>query len=127
MTAPKWIESVVSEFGRAAGLRNLALNERGAAAVSFEDGSVLRLEYAFDSLAVVVTVPSRLDPSTARRLLTCAHPAAHHQFKLRAGWLQKTSSAVFATRLADREVTLPSLNAAFAELWRVAHEFGGVS
>jgi type III secretion system chaperone SycN len=127
MTAPKWIESVVEDFGRAAGLRNLALNDRGAAAVAFENGAKLRFEYAFDSLAVAVTVPSRLDPQSARRLLALANPAARHAFRLKAGWMQKSSSAVFAARLPGREVTLPSLNAVFATLWRVAQEFGGAA
>jgi type III secretion system chaperone SycN len=127
MTAPGWIESVVEEFGRAAGLRNLALNDRGAAAVVFENGARLCLEYAFDSLSVAMTVPSRLDPAVARRLLSFTHPAARHAFRLRAGWLQKSSAAVFATRLPGREVTLPTLNSVFAELWRTAREFGGAA
>jgi type III secretion system chaperone SycN len=127
MTAPKWIESVVLDFGRAAGLSNLAINERGAAAVVFENGVKLRLEYAYDSLVVAVTVPAHLNSSVARRLLAYANPAMRRTFRLRAGWLQKSSSAVFAARLADREVTLPSLNAVFAELWRIAQDFGGVA
>ena len=125
MTAPKWIESVVVEFGRAAGLKNFALNERGAAAVAFENGMKLRFEYAFDSMAIAVTVPSRLDPAVARRLLSYTHPAARHAFKLRTGWIQKSSVAAFVARLPGREVTLPSLNAVFAALWRIAQDFGG--
>ena len=127
MTAPKWIEAVVADFGRAAGLANLALNERGAASVAFENGTKLRFEYAFDSLAVVVTVPARMSPPVARHILSYTHPAARHPFRLRAGWLHGQSAAVFAARLADREVTLPSLNAVFAELWRIAQDFGGAA
>ena len=127
MTAPKWIESVVADFGHAAGLSSLALNERGAAAIAFEKGVKLRFEYAYDSLTVAVTVPAHLDAMVARRILSYAHPAARRAFRLRAGWMQRSSSAVFAARLADREVTLPSLNAVFAELWRVAQDFGGVA
>lgn len=125
MTAPGWIESVVSEFGRAAGLANLALNERGAAAVVFENGERLRFEYAFDSLTIAMTVPSQLDAAIARRLLSYTHPAACRAFRLRAGWLKKSSAAVFAARLPGREVTLPALNSLFAELWRIAQDFGG--
>ena len=58
MTAPTWIESVVREFGKAAGLAGLALNTRGAAAITFENGAALRLEYAFDSLVVALTLPA---------------------------------------------------------------------
>ena len=127
MTAPAWIEAVVREFGRAAGLAGLAFNERGAAAITFENGSALRLEYAFDSLVVALTVPVRLDPAAAARLLAYAHPEARYGFKLRAGYLAKGGRAVFAARLADREVTLPALNSVFSVLWRIGQEFGGVA
>ena len=127
MTAPTWIETVVREFGKAAGLSGLALNDRGAAAISFENGVALRLEYAFDSLVAALTLPARLDPATAARLLAYAHPEARYGFKLRAGYLSKGGRAVFAARLADREVTLPALNSVFSVLWRIGQEFGGAS
>ena len=127
MTAPTWIEAVVRQFGQAAGLSGLALNERGAAAISFENGAALRLEYAFDSLVVALTLPVRLDPATAARLLAYAHPEARYGFKLRAGFLAKSGRAVFAARLADREVTLPALNSVFSVLWRIGQEFGGAA
>lgn len=125
MTAPAWIEAVVSEFGKAAGLGTLALSERGAVALAFDNGMVLRLEYAFESLAIVLSTPVRMDPQTAARLLAYAHPGARPSFKLRVGYLAKSGAAVFAGRLADREVTLPALNSVFGTLWRIAHEFGG--
>jgi len=127
MTAPAWIDSAVGEFGRAAGLDSLSLGDRGSAALSFQNGLVLRFEYAFDSLYVAMTVPARLDASSAGRLLGYAHPDARFGFRLRAGYLAKSGRAVFAVRLADRDVTLPSLNAVFALLWRVALEFGGAA
>ena len=100
MMAPTWIEAVVREFGQAAGLSDLALNERGAAAIAFENGAALRLEYAFDSLAVALTLPMRLDPRSAAHLLACAHPEARYGFKLRTGYLAKGGRAVLAARLA---------------------------
>ncbi|MBR3220932.1 MAG: CesT family type III secretion system chaperone [Kiritimatiellae bacterium] len=127
MTAPAWIDSALGEFGRSAGLGSLSLGGRGVAALSFQNGLVLRFEHAFDSLYVSMTVPARLDASSAGRLLEYAHPNARFGFRLRSGYLAKTGRAVFAVRLADRDVTLPSLNAVFALLWRVALEFGGAS
>ena len=127
MTAPTWIEAVVREFGHAAGLSGLALNERGAAAITFENGAVLRLEYAFDSLVVALTLPVRLDPTAAARLLAYAHPEARYGFKLRSGYLANKRRAIFAARLADREVTLPVLNSIFSVLWRIGQEFGGAA
>ena len=127
MTVPTWIDSAVGAFGQSAGLGALSLGERGVAALSFQNGLVLRFEYAFDSLYVAMTVPSRMDASAAGRLLGYAHPNARFGFRLRAGYLAKAGRAVFAVRLADRDVTIPALNAAFALLWRVATEFGGAS
>lgn len=127
MTAPLWIESAVGEFGRAAGLGTLSPGDRGVAALSFQNGLVLRFEYAFDALHVAMTVPARLDASGAGRLLGYAHPSARFGIRIRTGYLAKSGRAVFAVRLADRDVTLPAINAAFALLWRVALEFGGAA
>ena len=127
MTVPTWIDSAVSAFGQSAGLDSLSLGDRGVAALSFQNGLALRFEYAFDALYVAMTVPARIDASSAGRLLGYAHPQARLGFRLRAGYLARAGRAVFAVRLADRDVTLPSLNAVFALLWRVALEFGGAA
>ncbi len=127
MTAPTWIDSAVGQFGRAAGLGELSLGEKGVVALKFQNGLVLRFEYAFDSLYVAMTVSARLDVSAARRLLAYSHPDARFGFRLRTGYLAKSGRAVFAVKLAGREVTLPSINAAFAMLWRVATEFEGAA
>ena len=127
MTAPAWIESAVGEFGRSAGLGSLSLGNGGVAALSFQNGLVLRFEYAFDALYVAMTVPVRFDAAGAARLLGYAHPQARLGFRVRTGYLAKAGRAVFAVRFADRDVTLPSINAAFALLWRIALEFGGAA
>ena len=127
MTVPTWIDSAVSAFGQSAGLGSLSLGDRGVAALSFQNGLVLRFEYAFDALHVAMTVPARLDASAAGRLLGYAHPSARFGLRIRTGYLAKSGRAVFAVSFADRDVTLPSVNAAFALLWRVALEFGGAA
>lgn len=121
MTAPVWMNAVIRDFGRAAGLSGLALNERGAAALRFETGVSLRLEYTGFELVMAVTVPS----ADVRRLLSQSNPRARHGFKVRAGILGRTGEGVMAVRIAERDVTLPRLNAAFAALWRLAGETGG--
>ena len=127
MMAPGWIAALVRDFGRAAGLSDFALNERGVAAVSFENGLSLRFEFAEEALTVAVTVSALLDPAQARVLLAYAHPDARLGFRLRTGYLARSGRAVFAVALAGRDVTLPSINAVFALLWRIALEFGGAS
>lgn len=126
MTAPDWIAAIVRDFGRAAGLADFALNDRGAAAASFENGVVLRFEYAMDALFVAVTVPATPDAAHARALLAYAHPDAQLGVRVRTGWLEGRGRALVAVRLAARDATLPAVNRAFDVLWRVAEEFGGV-
>ena len=123
MTAPVWMASVIGEFGRAAKIDGLALNAGGAAAPRFETGASLRLEYTGSELVMAMTVPS----AGLKRLLSLSHPRARYGFRIRTGVLPKSGEAVMAIRLAEREVTLPRLNAAFDVLWRVAGETGGSS
>lgn len=124
--APVWLDDVIREFGRSAGLSDFALNERGAAAVTFETGAQLRFEYAFESLVVALSIPyPDANPVAARRLLAVAHPGARAPFKLRAGLLAKTGRALLVARFPEREATLPAVNAAFAALWRIAEDLAG--
>ena len=127
MTAPNWIEAAVRDFGRGAGLANFALNERGVAAVRFENGISLRFEYALGELVVAMTVSAANTAETARRILTCSHSDARYGAKVRTGYLAKSGCAVFAVRLASGDVTLPVLDSAFGALWRVATEAGGAA
>ena len=124
--APVWLDDIVREFGRSAGLSDFALNDRGAAAVTFETGAQLRFEYAFESLVVALSFPYPVsDPAAARRLLAAAHPGARPGFKLRAGLLEKSGRAILAARFPEREATLPAVNAAFSALWRRAEDLAG--
>ena len=123
MTAPVWMNAVIGDFGRAAGIGSLALNERGAAALKFENGATLRLEYTGAELVVAMTVPS----GDVKRLLSLSHPKARFGLRVRTGVMPKTREAVMAVRLAERDVTLPRVNAAFDLLWRLAGEIGGAA
>lgn len=123
MTTPVWMSAVIADFGRAAGLDGLVLNERGAAVLRFETGVSLRLEYTGGELVMAVTMPS----ADVKRLLSQSNPKARHGFKVRTGILHRSGESIIATRLAERDVTLPRLNAAFGVLWRIAGEIGGAS
>ena len=126
MTAPAWIATLVGDFGKGAGLPGLELNANDTAAISFENGSTLRFEYAAGMLVVEMAVPAMLDVGRAEALLAYAHPDARLGFRVRAGYLARRGAAVFAIRLNERDVTLPMVNQAFSVLWRIAQEFGGV-
>ena len=123
MTVPVWMASVIGEFGRAAKIDGLSLNAGGAAALRFETGCSLRLEYTGSELVMAMTSPS----ADVKRLLSISHPRARYGFRMRAGIMPKSGDAVVAIRLAERDVTLPRLNAAFNTLWRVIGDIGGAS
>lgn len=128
MSAPVWMESLVKEFGKGAGLPDFAFSDLGVAALSFENGASLRFEYAEGELAVSMTVPSPIDSARAGALLSHAHPDARRgAFRIRTGYLASRGRALFAVRLAEREATLPLLNQVFAALWAAAREYGGTS
>lgn len=123
MMAPVWMNAVIRDFGRAAGAKSFALNERGAAALKFENGNALRLEYTGSELVVAMTVPS----ADVKRLLSLSNPKARYAFRIRAGIMPRTHEAVMAVRLAERDATLPHVNAAFELLWRLSMEVGGAT
>lgn len=123
MMVPVWMNAVIGDFGKVAGLARLALNERGVAALRFENGSALRLEYTGAELVVAMTVPS----ADVKRLLSLSHPKARYGFRVRAGIVPKTREAVMAVRIAERGVTLPRVSGAFELLWRLAGEIGGAA
>lgn len=123
---PAHVISTIREFGHSAGIGDFSLNAQGSAAIKFGNGSTLRFEYCFDALTIAMTVPGAADPATIRRLLEYSCPVPRGGIRpIRAGYLAKTESAVFAIRIGEEAVTLPAVNAAFADLWRIAEEFGG--
>lgn len=124
MSAPNWVNAIIGEFGRAAGIESLVLNERGVAVLAFESGALFRLEYAYDSLVVMITVPVIASGETVKRILQQAIPERRGEFRLRCGLLPKSDRAFFAVRLPHDEITLPVLNTAFSTLRRVADQFG---
>lgn len=123
MTAPVWMNAVIGDFGRGAGLAGLSLNHRGAAALRFENGASLRLEYTGSELVVAIALPS----ADVKRLLSLSHPKARYGFRVRTGIVPKTREAVVAVRLAERDVTLPRVSGVFEVLWRLAGEIGGAA
>ncbi len=123
MTVPKWLNAVLREFGEGIELHSFGLNDQNTALLQFETGTSLRFEYAQERLVVAMVVPAPQDAETMKRLLIYTQPERLHAFRLRVGYLAKSAAACFAIHLAEREVSLPGLNAAFMELWRLAEDF----
>ena len=123
MTAPGWMNAIIGDFGRAAGLGDFALNARGAATLAFETGASLHFEYTGEALAMAVSLAA----PDAKALLALAHPRARHGFAVRTGLLAKSGRGIIAINIKERDVTLPRLNDAFGVLWRLAGEIGGAA
>lgn len=120
-----WIAETVRAFGRSLGLKDFALNERGAAGVRFENGHGLYLEGGDAGLMVSVGVPSDPSAETMKRLLARAHYAARTDgLRVRAVWVEKAGEARFVTRVDARDLTATSLEQAFRALWQEAEVFG---
>ena len=120
---PHWLEVMLQRFGEGLGLQDLAFQGTGVVSLRFETGVRLRFEYAFESLAVMMTVPTRGEPEALKRLLDYAHPARQRGLTLRTGYLAEKGEALMMMRLPAAEVTLPALNGVFQELWRLAEDF----
>ena len=118
---PDWLNETVQAFGRQMGLKRFALNDRGAAGVRFENGFAFRLEYAHEALIVSMAMEAPSEAATLRRILTQSHPdAVRGGLPVRAAFLARTGEALFAQRLAEREVTVTALEAVFRRLWALA-------
>lgn len=120
---PRWLEDIIGAFASGMGLSNFALNEKGVAALAFENGVALRLEYALDALTLALYAQAPLGPSGAKALLSCADPLRRGAFRMRAGLLEHPSRAVVAVRMEAADITLGNLEGAMAELWRAVENY----
>ena len=120
---PAWLNDIVREFGSGMGLKDFALNADGAAALRFENGVALRLEYAMNFLSLSMSVESPQDVASVKLLLTASDPLRRGAFAVRTGIAGNPLRAVFTVRLEPSEVTLGNLDAAMGELWRATENF----
>ena len=120
---PAWLNDIVREFGSGMGLKDFSLNADGAAALRFENGVALRLEYAMNFLSLSMSVESPQDATSVKLLLTGSDPLRRGAFAVRTGIAGNPPRAVFTVRFEPSEVTLGNLDAAMAELWRATENF----
>lgn len=123
MRAPQWMNAIIGDFGRGAGVGNLAFNDQGALRLDFENGFTLQMEYVGEALVVSVTLPAGSCPLV--KLMMLSHPKARYGFRVRTALSPKTGRQILAVVLGERDVTLPRLNDVFGVLWRLAREIGG--
>ncbi|MCQ2396214.1 MAG: hypothetical protein MJ106_00765 [Lentisphaeria bacterium] len=124
MTVPRWLESILSEYGRQLGLKNFGVAEKGAAVLRFENGSALRFEYAMESLVMALEIPvQQPSPVVFKRLLAYARPERRKEFTVRSAYMEKKDCALFAIRVSEHDITLPLIVSASTELMQLAEDF----
>ena len=123
---PDWLNNTVRAFGRQLGLKEFAMNERGAAGVRFENGMSLMLEYAAEALIVSVRVPMAPSGGNLKRLLADAHYSvpAGGQARVRTAYLPKSGEAAYVTRIDERLVNVSAIEGAFRSMWDMAIRLG---
>ena len=124
MTPPQWMNEVLAEFGRSAGIDDFRFGDNATAALQFESGATLVFEYAYLSLVVMMAVPVAAGSSVAAKALEFVTPERRGEFRIKAGLLSNKEKVFFAVRLPHEEVSLPVINSAFSQLRRLADQFG---
>mgnify|MGYP003318653889 CR=1 FL=1 len=117
--SPAWVNDTVRGFGRQLGLETLALNDRGAAGINFENGMSLRLEHVAGAMVVVVKLGGTPSGDAIRAALAEAHPSASDGKgpEVRAACSSGTGEAFLAIRIGERDLSVGALEAAFRRLW----------
>ncbi len=123
--APQWLDDVVSEFGRSAGIQGLALGERGIAALAGDNGTTLLFEYDYPRLTMMMTVEVQKTSEIAQKVLALVVPGRNERFTVRAGLMPHSDKAFFATLLEHEMLTQPTLMEVFTTLRRLADRFVG--
>ena len=121
----EWVYAAVIEFGKHFGFEHFALNDKGAAAATFENGTSLALEYNNDTLCLQVRVPFAPGDANFKKLLVTSHPRNRFPFPLRTAFLPKSSQGLFLVKMDERDVTENSLWQIFSQIWNIAQNFGG--
>jgi len=121
-----WIASEILAFGRSLELTALALDERGMAAVRFENGVKLRLEYRQPALWVQVLVALPADGETMVRLLGESHPlrGVTEAGVVRSAYLERSGEALLTIALPQDRIEAPAIDAAFRDLFERAVRLG---
>ena len=116
MTVATWIGQTIEAFGQSMGFEELALDERGALHLAFENLGVLGLEVLGDNVLVHLTRPTPYaDADVYRRALQLCHDNETDLDWVQAAVLQN-DTLTFALRTPARDFELSRLEHAIAAL-----------
>ena len=116
-TAPAWLNDTLTDFGRQMGLNHLAFNDRGAAALRFENGLRLAFEYAPGILTISIQLPMQSSRRSLQMLLAQAHPMAGAGLRIRAFYLEHSEHGAIAVAVPEGQVTVNVIETIFRSLW----------
>jgi len=121
-----WIDEQIKAFGRQLELTTFALNDRGMAAVQFENSVKLRLEYRQPVLWVQVLLPMPSEAEALVRLLSEAHPrrGTTGAGTVRAAYLERSGEALLAVGLEEDRIEASEIDTTFRELFERAVRLG---
>jgi type III secretion system chaperone SycN len=114
-----WVDDAIAEFGRSLGLPGLQLGDQAPINLVFEKSGTLFIERQESDLVLYVArqVPPHEDRWAEAALALC-HPRQRWPLPVRAG-LRGDDTLVLITRIAEREVSVPTLQSAVELLFRL--------
>lgn len=117
-----WIDASVDDFFRGMGLDNIDFSLVGRAQLSFEESGTLHIERHDNRLYLMLSKPLPWDGFSryAQAALTLCHADNGWPFVIKTGLLDE-QNLVFTAEIEAQEVTLPTIEQAFALLNRL-HE-----
>lgn len=132
MTAA-WVKDEIASFGLLLELSSFALDDRGLAAVRFENGVTLRLELSDTDLWVQTLFALPADDGAVGRLLAEAQPERNRVRQgaespcVRAAYLDRSGEALLAAKLPRDRIEAAAIDTVFRDLFERAVRLGRAS
>ncbi|EDP58951.1 type III secretion chaperone SycN [Vibrio sp. AND4] len=122
-----WIDASVDDFCRGMGLEAVDFSVAGRVQLSFEQSGTLHIEKHQGCLFLMLTKPLSWHESNEaiKKALGFCHAGQGWPFIIKAGLLDE-QTLVFSAQIEGDEVTLPTIEQAFALLTRLHNDVAGL-
>ena len=119
--APDWLQKMIHDFGARLGLSSFALNDKGAAGFTAENGFRFQLECHGERLFMTLLFPMSESTGALEQLLEMVHPAQRLPYAVHAACKPRLGG-MFIIAAAIRELNQPEMVARFECLWKLASQ-----
>ncbi|MEZ8041758.1 type III secretion chaperone SycN [Vibrio sp. 1F263] len=118
-----WIDASVDDFCRGMGLEAVNFSSAGRVQLSFEQSGTLYLETYQDCLflMLVKALPWHQSNESIKKALSFCHSGQGWPFTIKTGLFDE-QALVFSAQIEGDEVTLPTIEQAFALLVRLHND-----